>query len=807
MYNCKVCGKEFVFSDPNLVDRIKKQRLKAHVTRCQKVEKFQCKHCGKVYDDEEMPNFQKRQSLSRHEKTCKGFVKFQCEHCGKENDDQDIPIHEKRKRMRRHEEICGNQKHAKELVQFLIDNDDRTRKPHEEEEHKLSVDRAVTLMVSSEEFASEWRKIILIEQPSDIRHSKFVMIFEHGLPRLLVTPKNHHGKISRAKIANDYKNIFFTNSNNQFYGVTLDFIMKIGGAYLEDFNLYSCRRDLATMFRDTYVTYMKRFSGFHSSDFHWSLGALPCETTFQTFIEIFYDLLQPLFKKMCEENYIVDGDLLRIDCSIKPALRTQNFRNLAACLGRSGRLLKCQLIEGNESGVEYQNMLRDILMLRKEKCDVSNAIPDFIFDNSEIGEKSMISLVKEVFHEQTYEEQIENVFIGGCPVHPVMKLVETNGENCVNSTHKDAALLVKCFRIHQRRFSHLEKKDTQIFIEKIKKVCEQIPPFYYSHLSQSVKLAKQHPLFNLTSEIVHEYDPSFKNAFYFDANEHSIIDNFLMNGKVDKLTIEFKKKLLQYHNVAYKYKVPVWDVDKISGRVIIVNRRDTMLPSGIVAILLGYKVKTANKLHSPKTSFGGFRSITEIAQEICRLLLFFEKPVCGTRLLHEKYTKSPQFIDDEKTPKSISTVLTSKVKTLFIRMLFRVNLKGFLNHLCIMNKVWLRHEKPVAISTTNVEQFFSEFNRATNRLQMQNNITNKYAQMLTGLFHFRRLSLEKLTHGKSERRPMNTQRNHIIESSMDLWHMIEHERKQFEDTWKKICENQLMKIENTAQTHTNNFES
>ena len=102
-----------------------------------------------------------------------------------------------------------------------------------------------------------------------------------------------------------------------------------------------------------------------------------------------------------------------------------------------------------------------------------------------------------------------------------------------------------------------------------------------------------------------------------------------------------------------------------------------------------------------------------------------------------------------------------------------------------MNKVLLRHEKPVAISISL--------------------ILNSFTQILTGLFHFRRFSLEKLTHDKCERRPMNTQRNNIIESSMDLWHMIEHERKQFEDTWKKICENQLMKIENTTQTHTNNF--
>ena len=96
---------------------------------------------------------------------------------------------------------------------------------------------------------------------------------------------------------------------------------KLSHDFHEDFNLYSCRRDLATMFCDTYVTYMKRLSGFHSSDFHWSLGTLPCETTFQTFIEILYDLLQTLFKKMREENYIVDGDLLRLDCFIKTALR------------------------------------------------------------------------------------------------------------------------------------------------------------------------------------------------------------------------------------------------------------------------------------------------------------------------------------------------------------------------------------------------------------------------------------------------------------------------------------------------------
>ena len=36
----------------------------------------------------------------------------------------------------------------------------------------------------------------------------------------------------------------------------------------------------------------------------------------------------------------------------------------------------------------------------------------------------MINLVKEIYPEPEFEEQISKVFVAGCPVHPIMKLTE-----------------------------------------------------------------------------------------------------------------------------------------------------------------------------------------------------------------------------------------------------------------------------------------------------------------------------------------------------------------------------------------------
>ena len=124
----------------------------------------------------------------------------------------------------------------------------------------------------------------------------------------------------------------------------------------------------------------------------------------------------------------------------------------------------------------------------------------------------------------------------------------------------------------------------------------------------------------------------------------------------------------------------------------------------MVALLLGYSVKKANKIHSPETSFGGFTSISEVAQELYRILNFFCEPITASLKTLEKVTESPIF-NDVKNPKSISTILTPKVKVLLVRLLYRTNLKGFFQHLGVMNKIWLNHNKPVAISTTGVEQF------------------------------------------------------------------------------------------------------
>ena len=135
-------------------------------------------------------------------------------------------------------------------------------------------------------------------------------------------------------------------------------------------------------------------------------------------------------------------------------------------------------------------------------------------------------------------------------------------------------------------------------------------------------------------------------------------------------------------------------------------------------------------------------------------------------------------------------------------MLYRTNLKGFFCHLAIMNKIWIRHGKPVAISTTNVEQFFSEFQKATSRLQHQNNLTDHYAQLMCGLFHFRRLSLEKVAHEKTERRKMNSQRNHILEACLDLWEEMEKDKENVEQIWTRICQTQTKKLEDNATNHS-----
>lgn len=218
----------------------------------------------------------------------------------------------------------------------------------------------------------------------------------------------------------------------------------------------------------------------------------------------------------------------------------------------------------------------------------------------------------------------------------------------------------------------------------------------------------------------------------------------------------------------------------------------------MVALLLGYSVKKANKIHSPETSFGGFTSISEVAQELCRILNIFCEPITGSLKTLEKVTESLIFNDDVKNPQSISTILTPKVKVLLVCLLYRTNLKGFFQHLGVMNKIWLNHNKPVAISTTGVEQFFSEFERATSRMQMQTQITDEYGKLLILLFHFRRLSLERVAHDKDERRPCNTQHNDILESSIDLWELIRTNHDYFKMVWKDICKNQSEKMKEDA---------
>ena len=116
---------------------------------------------------------------------------------------------------------------------------------------------------------------------------------------------------------------------------------------------------------------------------------------------------------------------------------------------------------------------------------------------------------------------------------------------------------------------------------------------------------------------------------------------------------ELSNKLLNHHQKSYIYNAPVFQFDKTSEKGIIVSWRKTLLPFGVVAPLLGYSIKKANKVHSPDTSFGGFTSISEVAQELCRILNIFCKPITGSFKTLERVTGSLIFNDDVKYLQSI----------------------------------------------------------------------------------------------------------------------------------------------------------
>ena len=58
--------------------------------------------------------------------------------------------------------------------------------------------------------------------------------------------------------------------------------------------------------------------------------------------------------------------------------------------------------------------------------------------------------------------------------------------------------------------------------------------------------------------------------------------------------------------------------------------------------------------------------------------------------------------------------------------------------------------------------------------------------------------MERVAHDKDERHPCNTQRNNILESSIDLWELIRTNQEYFKMVWKDICKNQSEKIKEVA---------
>ena len=91
----------------------------------------------------------------------------------------------------------------------------------------------------------------------------------------------------------------------------------------------------------------------------------------------------------------------------------------------------------------------------------------------------------------------------------------------------------------------------------------------------------------MSTEVISNYDVFFKTSRQFDVSEQVIIDSFLINGVVGILPKELSKKLLNYHQQSYIYNAPVFQFDKTSEKGIFVSCQKTLLPCGVVALLLG----------------------------------------------------------------------------------------------------------------------------------------------------------------------------------------------------------------------------
>ena len=199
--------------------------------------------------------------------------------------------------------MCGKNG-TLQIARVLIDTDRRSIIPSGNVD-VLSEERAVLLLQGKENFAKEWRKIFLIGRKENIvrNNQKLVFLHDHGLPKILLVTKSTHGKISLAQIANDNLEYYFVNNTKHFFGLSLEFILKIGCSYLEDYNLYSVCCDIITMYRDTGITLKNYVTDLNELHFCWSIGSVSGKKTIQNLLYIFGKLIEKFFVEKCEEKF------------------------------------------------------------------------------------------------------------------------------------------------------------------------------------------------------------------------------------------------------------------------------------------------------------------------------------------------------------------------------------------------------------------------------------------------------------------------------------------------------------------------
>ena len=243
-----------------------------------------CETCGKNFSSVELKPSVLRQRIKAHKKRCKTEEEdFTCNVCSRDYGQQNITQNLMRKRLKVHQ-LSNSPRTSKiepKIAHTLSFHESRTRSS--ELNTELVASDVSNLLRAVGDSQDAWRNIFLMGGKEHIKKKcSAVIVQDRGLPKLILKPPC--SKITRFVLAETYPNVLFTETKG-FLGVTKQWVYKIGVSYLEDFNIYSVKRDVMSMYEDVSYTMLSLYPGLEKKDFCWTFSTILSE---QTLLRVHY---------------------------------------------------------------------------------------------------------------------------------------------------------------------------------------------------------------------------------------------------------------------------------------------------------------------------------------------------------------------------------------------------------------------------------------------------------------------------------------------------------------------------------------